>query len=41
MIDDLTKYKKEGDNKHMKDAMDVLCLAASILKVKYSKFLYG
>lgn len=40
-INDACGYVKEGDNKHKKDAIDVLCLAANILKVKYSKIIYG
>lgn len=40
-VNDLTGYTKDGDNKHKKDAIDCCCLAASILKVKYQKFLYG
>lgn len=37
-IKDLTTYLKEGDNKHKKDAIDVCCSAAHILKVKYKSF---
>ncbi|HPV20411.1 MAG TPA: phage terminase large subunit, partial [bacterium] len=40
-ISDLTSYSKEGDNKHKKDAIDVICGAANIIKLKYSKILYG
>ena len=40
-INDLTSYSKEGDNKHKKDAIDVLCSAASILKIKYKRVLFG
>lgn len=40
-IDDITSYSKEGDNKHKKDAIDVLCAAANVLKIKYKKILYG
>lgn len=40
-LDDMTQFKKEGDNKHKKDSMDVMCLSASIIKIKYAKFLYG
>ena len=40
-IKDLTTYSKEGDNTHKKDAIDVLCTAASILKIKYKKILFG
>ena len=34
-IKDLTSYTKEGDNKHKKDAIDVMSKAAKILKLKY------
>jgi PBSX family phage terminase large subunit len=40
-IQDLTSYTREGDNKHKKDAIDVCCSVAAILKIKYSKILYG
>jgi len=40
-ITDLCGYTREGDNKHKKDAIDVLCSAAAILKIKYSKIIYG
>ena len=40
-ISDLVSYSKEGDNKHKKDAIDVLCSAAHILKVKYKTMLYS
>lgn len=40
-VQDLTSYTKEGDNKHKKDAIDVLCGAAAILKIKYAKIIYG
>jgi len=40
-VSDLTSYTTEGDNKHRKDAIDVLCSVASIMKIKYSKILYG
>lgn len=39
-ISDLTSYLKEGENKHKKDAIDVLCSAAKALKFKYRSFLY-
>lgn len=39
-INDLTSYKKEGDNKNKKDAIDVMCSAASIIKIKYKNILY-
>jgi hypothetical protein len=37
---DLTSYIAGGDNKHRKDAIDVLCTAAELLKIKFSKFIY-
>lgn len=40
-ISHLTQYSKEGDNKHKKDAIDVLCKAARFIKLKYNKFIYG
>jgi len=40
-ISDLCSYTTEGDNKHRKDSIDVLCSVASIMKIKYSKILYG
>ena len=40
-IQDLTSYTKIGDNKNKKDAIDVLCGAASLMKVKYGKIIYG
>jgi len=40
-VSDLCSYTTEGDNKHRKDAIDVLCSVASIMKIKYSKILYG
>lgn len=39
-IHHLTTYLKEGDNKHKKDAIDVLCSAAKALKAKYRSILY-
>lgn len=38
-ISDLSSYLKEGENKHRKDAIDVLCSAAKALKAKYRTFL--
>lgn len=38
---DVSNYMKEGDNKNKKDAIDALCSAAKILKIKYKDFLYG
>ena len=40
-ISHITTYQKDGDNKNKKDAIDSLCSAASILKIKYKKLLYG
>jgi hypothetical protein len=40
-VRDLTSYTKIGDNKHKKDAIDVCCSAAAIIKIKYKKVLYG
>jgi len=40
-ISDLTGYSKEGENKHRKDAIDILCGAAYIIKLKYHKIIYG
>lgn len=34
-VDDLTNYQKDGDNKHRIDAIDAMCSAAKILKLKY------
>lgn len=40
-ITDLTTYSSEGDNKHKKDAMDVICMAAKVIKIKYNSILYS
>jgi len=42
-IKDLTGYVKDGEkeNKNKKDAIDSLCSASAILKVKYKSVLYG
>ncbi len=40
-LNDLTSYMKEGTNDHKKDAIDVLCSAAKIIKLKYAKYLYS
>jgi hypothetical protein len=40
-IDHVIKYEREGENKNKKDAIDGLCSAASILKIKYKQFLYA
>lgn len=34
-INDLTNYQKDGDNKHRIDAIDSICSASKILKLKY------
>ena len=39
-ISDVSNYQKDGDNKHRKDAIDVLCSAANILKIKFKNLLY-
>lgn len=39
-IADVTNYRKDGDNKNRKDAIDVLCSAANILKIKFKNLLY-
>ena len=40
MIDDATSFLKEGTNDHKKDALDVLCLAAKLIKIKFANFLF-
>jgi len=40
-INDLTSFSKDGDNKHKKDAIDVLCSAANLIKSKYRKVIYS
>lgn len=40
-IDHVIKYEREGENKNKKDAIDGLCSAAAILKIKYKQFLYA
>ncbi|WP_372934092.1 phage terminase large subunit [Mariniphaga sediminis] len=40
-INDATGYMKDGDNKHRMDAIDILCSAANIVKLKYHKIIYG
>jgi len=40
-VNDLTSYSKEGDNKHKKDAIDVICSAANLIKIKYNKIIYS
>jgi hypothetical protein len=40
-INDLTGYSKEGNNSHRMDAIDILCGAAYIIKLKYHKVIYG
>lgn len=39
-MSDLTTYSRSGNNKHKKDAIDVLCTAADVVKVKYRSVLY-
>ena len=39
-ISDVANYQKDGDNKNRKDAIDVLCSAANILKIKFKNLLY-
>ena len=39
-ISHLTKYDVDGTNTHSKDAMDVSCSAAQILKAKYKELIY-
>lgn len=40
LISDATTYVKEGENKHKKDAIDVLCAAANVIKKMYSEIIY-
>ena len=40
-IKHVVSYEREGENKNKKDAIDALCSAASILKIKYKQFLYA
>jgi len=40
-ISDATSYLKDGNNKHRIDAIDVLCSAAHIIKLKYHKIIFG
>jgi hypothetical protein len=40
-IQDLTSYVKGGQNTHRKDAIDVLCRAAEIVKIRYFEDIYG
>lgn len=40
-ISDLTSYLKDGDNKHKADAIDVMCTAAHMVKLRYHKIIYG
>lgn len=39
-IKDLTSYYINGDNKHKKDAIDVLASAAKVLKIKFKSIIY-
>lgn len=36
----LTRYVKDAANEHKKDAIDVACIAANVVKVKYGNILY-
>jgi len=40
-IKHVVAYEREGENKNKKDAIDSLCSAAAILKIKYKQFLYA
>ena len=40
-MSDLTTFKREGNNNHKKDSMDVSCYAAEVLKVKYRSIIYA
>ena len=40
-IKHVVAYEREGENKNKKDAIDALCSAANILKIKYKQFLYA
>jgi hypothetical protein len=40
-MSDLTSYVKGGTNKHKKDAIDVLCRVAEIIKIKYFEDIYS
>lgn len=40
-INDATGFLKDGDNKHKIDAIDVLCSAANIVKLKFHKIIYS
>jgi hypothetical protein len=39
-ISDLTSYKRDGQNLHKKDALDVSCQGAEILKIKFRSILF-
>lgn len=39
-INHLTKYSQKGTNKNIKDALDVCCAGAKVLKVKYNSLIY-
>lgn len=39
-VKDLTSYYINGDNKHKKDAIDVLASAAKVLKIKFKSVIY-
>lgn len=38
---DLTSYNRDGDNKHKKDAIDVLSTASNVVKIKYRSIIFG
>lgn len=40
-VSDLTNYVEGADNSHRKDAIDVCCLTAGFIKIKFAKYLYG
>jgi len=40
-VNDLTSYTTEGKNEHKKDAIDVMCSAANLIKIKYNKIIYS
>lgn len=40
LIKDATEFMKDGENLHKKDAIDVLCLAAKLIKIKFANVLY-
>jgi PBSX family phage terminase large subunit len=40
-MSDVFSYTTNSENKHRKDAIDILCSAANVLKIKYKQFLYN